>query len=411
MSSSYVPITNTDNSEEEHKTCLYESKIYPGLMIPCPTSRYRVPPYRHQENEDVYDQVEEVPHGENEETDDKGAEYDYPENQNQEDYPEEIQQPPNADEQFEHLVHRVKCKKAGCHHEYNNDYENENEEDENQENANQENENEEHENQDNVNQENENQEEESEEESPDYKEENSKPLPKPKPKPKPKPTPKPQGIDPKLKPLTVIHNYQPANFTKITVKKNNLESDEDKDNIEDDEDDESSQESRFEDVEEYNQGDELQDDEYYYDNDDEDDYEQKPKKPKIPQKLTNIDDMKFKSEGDEPSESVYKNTVLKNVSKTEETPKSQISESTNINSTPQRPKPFDSAAEAYTRVKDKNKPQDQQTMQMAIHETTVALNLIDEQKYKYKLPTKTDSTTVSAKYRPRPTIRPNILKR
>ena len=118
--------------------------------------------------------------------------------------------------------------------------------------------------------------------------------------------------------------------------------------------------------------------------------------------------MKFKGEGDEPSESISKNTILKNVSKTNDLHKPHNLE---LTQTPHRPKPYDSAAEAYTRVKDKNKPQDQQVMQMAIHETTIALNLVDEQKNKYKLPTKTDTTTVSAKYKPRPTIRPNIFKR
>lgn len=399
--SSYVPITNTDNSKRR-KRCLYESKIYPGLMIPCPTSRYRVP-YRHQENEDVYDQVDENVSGTNEEVEDKG-EYDYPENQNQDEYEEENPIPLNADEKFEQLVQRVKCKNGRCSQENNNEYENdenENQDDENQENGNQESE----------SQENENQDDESQEESPGSKEEEHKPLPKPK--PKPKPIPKPKGRDSSLKPLTIVHTYQPANFTNIPNKNKDGGVDKKKDNDdaeeEEEEDEEDSQESRLEDVEEYNEGDDLQDDEYYYD--DEEEYDEVPKKPKIPQKLANIDDTKFKGEGDEPSESIYKNTILKNVSKTNDLYKQHISDTANVNSTPQKPRPYDSAAEAYTRIKDKNKPHDQTVMQMTVHETTVAFNLIDEHKHKHKLPTKTDSTTVSAKYRPRPTVRPNILKR
>ncbi|XP_060853126.1 uncharacterized protein LOC132930987 isoform X1 [Rhopalosiphum padi] len=401
-SSSYVPITNTDNSRQ-HKRCLYESKIYPGLMIPCPTSRYRMPPYRQQyeENDDVYDQVDDENPGKNEEIEDTG---DYPENpdnqenlQNQEEYEEENSQPLNADEQFEQLVTRVRCKGKNCIQNNNNKYTNK--ENESQEN--------EYENEN----ENVNEEEESQEESPESNEEEQKPLHKPK--PKPKPIPKPKVINPNLhKPLAVVHNYQPANFTKIISRDSDGVPDKNqnkgfaKDQEEEEEEEENSQESRLENIEEYNEGDDLQDDEYYYD--DEEEYDQTPKKPKIPQKLTNIDDMKFKGDGDEPSESISKNTVLKNVSKTIDLHKPPNFELTQI---PQRPKPYDSAAEAYTRIKDKNKPQDQQVMQMAIHETTVALNLVDEQKNKYKLPTKTDTTTVSAKYKPRPTIRPNILKR
>lgn len=394
--SSYVPITNTDNSRQ-HKRCLYKSKIYPGLMIPCPTSRYRTPIPHRQENEEVYDQEDDTNSRENEEAEEKG-EYDYPENQNQDEYEEENPLPQNADEEFENLAARVKCKQKNCNK--NTKIEYENQENENQENENQENE-------------YENEEENSQEESPDHKEEEHKPLPKPKLKPKPKPIPIPKGPNSKINALTVIHNYQPANFTMNKRKKNNLESyeDEDKEDIEED-DEENSQESRLEDVEEYNEGDDLQDDEYYYD--DEEEYDQTPTKPKIPQKLVNIDSMSFKGEGDEPSESMYKNTVLKNVSKTNDLYKPHNSESAQVNSydlTSQRPKPYDSAAEAYTRVKDKNKPQDQQVMQMAVHETTVSFNLVDEQKNKYKISTKTDSTTTSAKYRPRPTVRPNILKR
>ncbi|XP_027841201.2 uncharacterized protein LOC114122668 isoform X2 [Aphis gossypii] len=396
--SSYVPITNTDNLRQptrQPKRCLYESKIYPGLMIPCPTSRYRMPPYRkhYEESDDVYDQVDDENPGKNEEIEDKE---DYPENpdnrenlQNQDEYEEENSQPLDADEQFEQLVTRVRCKGKKCIENNNNKYKNK--ENESQEN--------EYENEN----ESVNEEEESQEESPDSKEEEQKPKPKPKPK----------GINPNLhSPLAVVHNYQPANFTKIINRNKdgvpdvnqNKETAEDQE--EDDDEEENSQESRLENTEDYNEGDDLQDDEYYYD--DEEEYDQPPKKPKIPQKLTDIDEMKFKGEGDEPSESISKNTVLKNVSKTNDLHKQPNFESTQI---PQRPKPYDSAAEAYTRVKDKNKPQDQQVMQMSIHETTVALNLVDEQKNKYKLPTKTDTTTVSAKYKPRPTIRPNILKR
>lgn len=378
-------------------------------MIPCPTSRYRMPPYRqrYQENDEVYDQVDDENPGTNEEIEDNG---DYPENhddhenQNQDEYEEENPQPLNADEQFEQLVTRVRCKGKKCTQSNNNKYKNE--ENDSQENE-YENENV-NENENENENENANEEEESQEESPDSKEEEEKPLPKPK--PKPKPIPKPKGINPNLHhPLTVMHNYQPANFTKIINRNKDGVPDvnKNKDNAEEEEEDEeNSQESRLEDLEEYNEGDDLQDDEYYYD--DEEEYDQTPKKPKIPQKLTNIDDMKFKGEGDEPSESISKNTVLKNVSKTNDLHKPHNLESTQI---PHRPKPYDSAAEAYTRVKDKNKPQDQQVMQMAIHETTVALNLVDKQNNKYKLPTKTDTTTVSAKYKPRPTIRPNILKR
>jgi hypothetical protein len=404
-SSSYVPITNTDNSRQ-HKRCLYESKIYPGLMIPCPTSRYRMPPYRqhYEENDDVYDQVDDENPGKNEEIEDKG---DYPENpdnqenlQNQEEYEEENSQPLNADEQFEQLVTRVRCKGKNCIQNNNNKYTNE-------ENESQENEYENENENENVNV---NEDQESQEESPESNEEEQKPLHKPK--PKPKPIPKPKVINPNLhKPLAVVHNYQPANFTKIISRDSDGVPDKNQNkgfakDQEEEEEEENSQESRLENIEEYNEGDDLQDDEYYYD--DEEEYDQTPKKPKIPQKLTNIDDMKFKGEGDEPSESISKNTVLKNVSKTIDLHKPPNFELTQI---PQRPKPYDSAAEAYTRIKDKNKPQDQQVMQMAIHETTVALNLVDEQKNKYKLPTKTDTTTVSAKYKPRPTIRPNILKR
>lgn len=392
--SSYVPITNTDNSRQQ-KRCLYESKIYPGLMIPCPTSRYRMPPYRqqHHEDEDVYDQVEDEPPKVNEEVEDKG-DYEYPDNQNQEEYEEESpQQPQNADEEFEQLLTRVKCKGRHCDRTDDNRHENK-----------------ENESQENENQEYENEEDESQEESPDSKEDGHTLL---KPKPKPKPIPKPKGINPKLKPLAVIHNYQPANFTKIRNrdKDGNPVDVTNKEEVEEEEEEEgeNSQESRLEDVEEYNtnEGDDLQDDEYYYD-DEEEEYDQTPKKPKVPHKLASIDDMKFKVEGDEPSESISKNTVLKNVSKTIDLHKP---ESTQVNLTPPRPKPYDSAAEAYTRVKDKNKPQDQQVMQMAIHETTVSINLVDQLKNKLKLPTKIDSTTVSAKYRPRPTVRPNIFKR
>lgn len=375
-------------------------------MIPCPTSRYRMPPYRkhYEESDDVYDQVDDENLGKNEEIEDKE---DYPENpenpdnrenlQNQDEYEEENSQPLNADEQFEQLVTRVRCKGKKCVENKSNKYKNE--ENESQEN--------EYENEN----ESVNEEEESQEESPDSKEEEQKP----KPKPKPKPNPKPKGINPNLhSPLAVVHNYQPANFTKIINRNKdgvpdvnqNKETAEDQEEEDDDDEEENSQESRLENIEDYNEGDDLQDDEYYYD--DEEEYDQPPKKPKIPQKLTDIDEMKFKGEGDEPSESISKNTVLKNVSKTNDLHKQPNFESTQI---PQRPKPYDSAAEAYTRVKDKNKPQDQQVMQMSIHETTVALNLVDEQKNKYKLPTKTDTTTVSAKYKPRPTIRPNILKR
>lgn len=389
--SSYVPITNTDNSKEQ-KRCLYESKIYPGLMIPCPSSRYRMPPYRYDQrkSEDEYDEVNDGNSGTNEEVEDKG-EYDYTENQNQDEYEEERPQPLNADEEFEQLANRVKCKGKYC----NSDTRQENVEYDNQEN------------------EYENEEEENQEESPDSNEEEHKPLPKPKPKPKPKPIPKPKGVDPKLNALAITHNYQRANFTMNKKKKNMLELDEDtsKDDIEEEEEEEdNSQGSRLEDGGEYNEADDLQDDEYYYD--DEEEYDQTPKKPKIPQKLTNIDDMKFNSEGDEPSESMYKNTVLKNVSKTNDLYKPHHSESTKVNLTPQRSKPYDSAAEAYSRVKDKNKPQDQQVLQMAIHETTVSFNLVDQQKNNHKSSTKTDSTTVSAKYRPRPaTTRPIIFKR
>lgn len=411
--SSYVPITNTDNSDDR---CLYESKIYRGLMIPCPSSRFRKPSYanRQQENDDVYDQVDDTHYGVKEDIEDK-VEYDYPENQNQDEYEEE-KQPLNADEEFEQLMTRVKCKRGKCKQNNNNENENENQENENE---NQENEEQENENQENENENQENEyenEEENEEESPGNKEEENKHLPQPKPKQKPKPIPKPKGLDPKLKPLTVIHNYQPANFTLRKRKKQNQEGDEDKNNDdienEEEEEEENSQESRLENVEEYGEGDELQDDEYYYD-DDEEEYDQTPKKPKIPQKLVDIDNMKFNIKGDEASESIYQNTIVKNVSKTNNEYKPYTSESTsvNINSTPERPKPYDSAADAYTRIKDKKKPQDQAVMQMAVHETTVPFNLVDEQKNKYKLPTNTDSTTVSAKYRPRPTVRPNILKR
>ncbi|XP_025419158.1 uncharacterized protein LOC112689592 isoform X1 [Sipha flava] len=389
--SSYVPITNSNNSRQQ-KRCLYESKMYPGLMIPCPTRRYRMPPYRqqHHEDEDVYDQVEDEPPKVNEEIEDKG-DYDYPENQNQEEYEEESPQPQNADEEFEQLLTRVKCKGRHCDQTDENKYENK-----------------ENESQENENQEYENEEDESQEQLPNSNED-ERTLPKPK--PKPKPIPKPKGINPKLKPLAVIHNYQPANFTKIRNrdKDGNPVDSTNKEEIEEEEEEgENSQESRLEDVEEYNnnEGDDLQDDEYYYD--DEEEYDQTPKRPKIPHKLANIDDMKFKVEGDEPSESISKNTVLKNVSKTNDLHKP---ESTQVNLTPPIPKPYDSAAEAYTRVKDKNKPQDQQVMQMAIHETTVAINLFDERKNKYKFPTKIDSTTVSAIYRPKPTVRPNIFKR
>lgn len=373
--SSYVPITNTGHSRE-HKRCLYESKIYPGLMIPCPSSQHRMIPnhQRHEDNEDVYDQIEYENPAVNEEIEDKG-DYEYPDNQNHEEYEEENPQPQKTDDEFEQLVTRVKCKGKKCN-QNNEKYENQEHEYENEE--------------------------ESQEESPGSKEEEYKPLPKPKPK----------SSNPKINALTVMRNYQPANFTMNKNKNNKWELDEEKnkDDIEkEDEEDEgeNSQESRLEDVEEYNEGDDLQDDEYYYD--DEEEYDQTPSKPKIPQKLVNIDDIKFKGDEDEPSESISKNTILKNVSKTNDLYKPQISESIQVNLTPQRPKPYDSAAEAYTRVKDKNKPQDQQVMQMTVHETTVAFNLVDEQKNNHKLPTKTDSTT--AKYRPRPTIRPNILKR
>jgi hypothetical protein len=351
-----------------------------------------MPPYRqqHHEDEDVYDQVEDEPPKVNEEIEDKG-DYDYPENQNQEEYEEESPQPQNADEEFEQLLTRVKCKGRHCDQTDENKYENK-----------------ENESQENENQEYENEEDESQEQLPNSNED-ERTLPKPK--PKPKPIPKPKGINPKLKPLAVIHNYQPANFTKIRNrdKDGNPVDSTNKEEIEEEEEEgENSQESRLEDVEEYNnnEGDDLQDDEYYYD--DEEEYDQTPKRPKIPHKLANIDDMKFKVEGDEPSESISKNTVLKNVSKTNDLHKP---ESTQVNLTPPIPKPYDSAAEAYTRVKDKNKPQDQQVMQMAIHETTVAINLFDERKNKYKFPTKIDSTTVSAIYRPKPTVRPNIFKR
>lgn len=392
--SSYVPITNTAHSKQI-KQCLYKSKIYPGLMIPCPSSRYRIPPYRHrqQENEEEYEyeQVDDGNFGSKEKIKDKN-EYDYNENQNQDEYDEENQQPLNAEEEFEHLASRVKCKTKKCIKDNNNKYENEREENESQDNGSQENE-----SQDNGSQENED---ESQEETPVSKED--------EPISKPKPTPRPQGVNPKLKPLAIIHNYQPANFTKIINKNKDGVPDKytSNEDIEEEEEEEDSQESRLEDVEEYNEGDDLQDDEYYYD--DEEEYDQIPKKPKLPHKLTNIDNMKFKVEGDEPSESIYKNTVLKNISNTNNVYKAQM---TQVNTTAQRPKPYDSAAEAYTRIKDKNKHQDQQVMQMAVHETTVAFNLIDERQNNHKLPTKTDSTTISVKYRPRPTIRPNILKR
>lgn len=410
--SSHEPITNTDNSGEE-KQCLYESKLYPGLMIPCPSSRFRMPFNHHQQDkDDFYDQVnvdneniDDENSGANEELDDK-VEYDYPENQNQDEYEDERpqSQPLDANEEFENLANRVKCKGKECNRQ-NNGYKNE--EHESQENEN-ENENENEEN---------HEEQESQEQPPNSKENEKNPLPKPKPKPKPTtPRPKVPNLKVKpLKPLTVIHNYQPANFTLVTKPKEEIvESHEDKnkDDIEDEDTEENSQESRLEDVEEYNEGDDLQDDEYYYDDED---YDQIPKKPRIPKKLTDIDDMKFNGEEDEPSESIYKNTVLKNVSKTFDISlikhKPHNPESTRIHSIPQKPKPYDSAAEAYTRVKDKNKFQDQHVMQMVVQETTVAFNLVDEQKNKYKLPTNIDSTTVSAKYRPRPTVRPNILKR
>lgn len=415
--SSYVPITNTDYSNEE-KPCLYESKIYPGLMIPCP-SRFQMPiNYQQQDKEVDYDQVNvddanvddrnpEV----NEELDDK-ADYDYLKNQNQDEYEDESpqSQPQDTNEEFEKLSNRVKCKGKKCNQQ-NNDYKNE-------ENESQENENENEENHEDHT---------SQEQSSNSKENKQNPLPKPKPKPKPKPptpkpttkptTPRPKIPDLKiktLKPLTIIHNYQPANFTLVTKPKEEktINEDKNKDDNEEENTEENSQESRLEDVEEYNEGDNLQDDEYYYDDED---YDQIPKKPKIPKKLTDIDDMKFNSEEDEPSESIYKNTILKNVSKTFDVSltkhKPYNPESSRMHSTPQKPKPYDSAAEAYTRIKDKNKPQDQQIMQMIVQETTVAFNLIDGQKNKYKLPTYTDSTTVSTKYRPRPTVRPNTLKR
>lgn len=362
-------------------------------MIPCP-SRISSYQYRQQENEDEYEQGDDENSGSKEKIEDQ-SEYDYHENQNQDEYEDENPQSPNADEQFEQLVSRVKCKGKKCNQNNNNEYKNENEHEENESQENED--------------ENENVEE-SQEETPDSKED--EPISKPKPKPKPKPTPKPkQGINPKLKPLAILYNYQPANFTRVKNKNKDGVPDKDKinDDFEEDEEEENSQESRLEDVEEYHEGDtgdDLQDDEYYYD--DEEEYDELPKKPKLPHKLTDIDNMTFKVEGDEPSESIYKNTVLKNVSNTNNEYKVQT---TQVNITPQKPKPYDSAAEAYTRIKDKNKPQDQQVMQMIVHETTVAFNLIDERKNSYKLPTNTDSTTVSAKYRPRPTIRPNILKR
>lgn len=410
-------------------------------MIPCPSSRYRVPPYRQRapDTEDVVyddDRAAEANAGTtNEESEDKG-EYDYPENQNRgenEEYDEETPRPPSqsAHDEFEQLSNRVKCKGGKCDRHHHADHNDDvvDVDDGDDDNSNNEYENVEQENQE---QEYENdEEEENQEESPDSKEEDrkpsAKPKPKPKPKPPPKPTPKPKGIDPKLNALTVIHNYQKAKFPIVTKKPNNLqasseEEDKSKEDIGEDEEEEDSQESRLEDVEEYNEGDDLQDDEYYYD-DDEEEYDQTPKKPKIPQKLTNIDNMKFNVEGDEPSESIYKNTVLKNVSKGDDLIKPHVSETTQVNLTTtqlnqHRPRPYDSAAEAYTRIKDKKKPHDQQIMQMTVHETTVSFNLVDERNNnKNKLHTKTDSTTtttVTTKYRPRPptvTVRPNVSKR
>ncbi|XP_050424602.1 uncharacterized protein LOC126835818 [Adelges cooleyi] len=423
--SSYVPITNSDNSQK-HKRCLYKSQRYPGLLIPCPSSRFRVPPsLRSRDNEDDQSADDESSRDNEETVDDKGEYADYPENENQEEYEEEENpQSHNADQAFEHLVNRVRCKNKNCDSDepggQEEDARNNQEEDDGGGGENQEG---------NV------EEEESQEGSPDDKaeeeegedEKHERPQ---KHKAKPKP-PSPKAVN-AMKPLTIAHNYKPANFTKIKRKptpppppprphhhphhpKLTAYDDRDKGEAQEAEEEDSQESSRQEDVEEYNENDELADDEYYYDDED---YDAPPKKPKIPQKLIGIDGMKFDHEGDEPSESIYKNTVLKNVSKTGDAHKPYDTGSTVVNSydtLPQRPRPYDSAAEAYSRIKDKNRPHDQQTaMQMTVRDTTVALNLLEEQTTKHKVPKiNTDWTTVSAvkKYTPRPTVRPNILQR
>ncbi|XP_050549101.1 uncharacterized protein LOC126910517 isoform X4 [Daktulosphaira vitifoliae] len=387
--SSYIPITNMDNPQKQ-KRCLYKSQRYPGLLIPCPSSNnyWGGPPMSSSsvlENEETNDT--ENSEDDKEAVDDKGDYSDYPENENQEDYEEEespLQHDlKNADKAFEHLVNRVRCRnKNSCENKNNK----EQEDLENQE--------------------------ESQEESPDSKEEEHKQPPKstPKPKPKPSTTPKPEPL-PKLnalRPLTVAHNYRPANFTKLRPPPPDpprphyphpKHDDGDRSDAEEQEEEEDSQESsQLEDVEEYNENDDLADDEYYYD--DEEDYDVKPKKPQIPQKLAQIDNMKFSGEGDEPSESISKDTVLKNVSKTIDLQKPNESSSLTLNSynaITSRPKPYDSAAEAYSRIKDKNKFHDQQTaMQMTVYDTTVSSSVFEDKKKKLKIPTTTTNwTTVS----------------